>query len=91
MITEAGDLARVMGWSHKNQPVSNIDLDTMQRSILGYVKNQPYVHKDELSRNLKVTAGVIQGAVLNLELLGLMLTQSGCCVLSNRGLRVLDA
>ena len=91
MITEAGDLARVMGWSHQKQPLSNIDLDTMQRSILGYVKHHPYAHKDELSRNLQVTAGVIQGAVLNLELLGLMLTQSGCCVLSNRGLRALDA
>jgi DNA processing protein len=91
MITETADLIRIMGWTQCEQSSGlTVDLDPTQRAILERVHRQPYIHKDELSRDLKLNAGVLQGALLNLELFGLLLTQSGCCLLSNRGVRALD-
>jgi len=91
MITETADLIRIMGWTQCEQSSGlAVDLDPTQRAILERVHLQPYIHKDELSRDLKLNAGVLQGALLNLELFRLLLTQSGCCLLSNRGVRALD-
>lgn len=91
MVTETADIVRIMGWSHcHSESKFNVDIDSTQRAILKSVHLKPYIHKDELSRVLNLNAGVIQGALLQLELLGLLLTQSGCCVLSNRGVRALD-
>lgn len=91
MITQAADLVRIMGWIQAApEPQSVVDIDPMQRAILNRVQLQPYIHKDELSRSLNLNPGVLQGVLLKLELSGLLLTQSGCCLLSNRGVRALD-
>ena len=91
MMTQAADVIRIMGWpqSTTEQKIL-INIDQTQRAILNKVHRQPYIHKDELSRILDLKPGILQGALLNLELSGLLLTQSGCCLLSNRGVRVLD-
>ena len=91
MMTQAADVIRIMGWpqSTTEQKIM-INIDQTQRAILNKVHRQPYIHKDELSRILDLKPGILQGALLNLELSGLLLTQSGCCLLSNRGVRALD-
>lgn len=90
MLTETADIARIMGWK---KPLSQqeilLNIDQTQRAILRMVNAHPYIHKDNLSRSLNLNAGILQGALLNLELSGLLLTQSGCCLLSNRGVRAL--
>lgn len=92
MITETADLVRIMGWTKfSSGPDQSIALDETQKAILNKVHRHPYIHKDELARTLALNAGILQGVLLNLELSGLLLTQSGCCLLSNRGVCALDA
>jgi len=91
MITQAADLVRIMGWAQPEaEPQIFVNLDQTQRAILNKVHLQPYIHKDELSRSLQLNPGMLQSALLNLEMSGLLLTQTGCCLLSNRGVRALD-
>lgn len=90
MVTETADIVRIMGWKKTGSNQETVvDIDPTQRSILKMVNDQPYIHKDELSRSLNLNAGMLQAALLNLEISGLLLTQSGCCLLSNRGARAL--
>ena len=89
-MTETADIVRIMGWKKTlDQQEILVNIDQTQRAILKKVNAQPYIHKDELSRSLNLNAGMLQGALLNLEISGLLLTQSGCCLLSNRGVRAL--
>ena len=91
LMTETADIVRIMGWKKTlDQQEILVNIDQTQRAILTKVNAQPYIHKDELSRSLNLNAGMLQAALLNLEISGLLLTQSGCCLLSNRGARALD-
>lgn len=90
LMTETADIVRIMGWKKTlDQQEILVNIDQTQRAILTKVNAQPYIHKDELSCSLNLNAGMLQGALLNLEISGLLLTQSGCCLLSNRGVRAL--
>ena len=91
LLTNAADMIRVMGWSLNQSPAQHSGLNQQQRQLVRVINDQPYIHVDALAKDLKFKLGPLQSELLYLEMGGYVLSQSGCYVLSNRGVRALES
>lgn len=81
LVTSAEDVMRFMNWKpkEKSQLEMFVELDSCEEEIMQLLsKNQP-VHIDSLNSAAKLKRGEVMGALLSLELKGLIAAQPGSC------------
>lgn len=83
LLTDAGQLREVMGWSepntkkHKHQTELFIELNADEKKLMEMLQDKNTIHIDELNVKSGITTSGIAIALLNLELQGLVKSLPG--------------